>query len=94
MLKATVYYGTMQWYWNGVSIHYYSLNRSTPNGFNITKKITKIENEIVEEQTLRLENMTLINSGIYQVLASGFDDQFDSKHSEVRSYGRLHVSTQ
>ena len=89
MLNASVHYGTMHWYWNGVPIS--SLNGSIPNGFSITKKITKIENEIVEEQTLRLENMTLNNSGIYQVLASGFDDQFDSKHSEVRSYGKLHV---
>ena len=36
-----------------------SLNGSIPNGFSITKKITKIENEIVEEQTLRLENMDI-----------------------------------
>lgn len=91
ILKAVVDYGTMQWYWNSVPIDNSSLNGSTPNGLNITRKVAKIGNKIVkEEQTLRLESMASKQSGIYQVLAAGFDEKIKSEHTEVHSFGTLH----
>ena len=84
-LNATVQHGTLQWYWNAEPID----NGGVPSGLTISRKITRVGNDIVkEEQTLRLENMTRKNSGIYQVLATGFAEKFMpfSQHTEVKSY--------
>ena len=81
-LEAIAYHGDIQWYLNGQPI-----NGSSQNGRNITRKVTKIGHEIVrDEQTLTVKGES--RSGIYQVLATGFNGQ-KSKHVEVTSYGKL-----
>ena len=76
-LPAVADHGQIQWYWNGQPL----TERS-----NITRTLTRIGDEIVkDEQTLRLTGES--RSGIYQVLATGFNEQA-SKHTEVTAYSK------
>ena len=87
ILNAVANYGQIQWYYNGKSIE-----RSFPNGkhgnvYNITRKLSQNEHEIVQDnQTLVVKGES--RSGTYQVLATGFNEQQVSKHTEVTSYSK------
>jgi hypothetical protein len=88
ILQAIANYGKIEWYWNGQPIDRHFQNGSSPDVRNITRKVTKIGHEIVrDEQTLKVEGMALYNSGIYQVLATGFNRQV-SEHTEITSYSK------
>ncbi|XP_028415854.1 contactin-3-like [Dendronephthya gigantea] len=85
ILKSTANDGEIEWYFNAKPIHSFNGRRSS-NTYNITRHTTRNGNEIVtDKQTLRVRGISKNQSGIYQVLANGFQSQ-DLKHTEVTFY--------